>query len=78
MDGVHLTVVSDYEGLTVKFSLTFLKQDCFKQNWTEHKRVHKIVKAAGKDEELPCASKCFVYKRIIPYVHCNISLKHST
>ncbi|CAH3123419.1 unnamed protein product [Porites lobata] len=29
----------------------FCAQDCFKQNWTEHKRVHKIVKAAAKIED---------------------------
>ena len=49
--------------MSVKISLTFLKQDCFKQNWTEHKKVHKTAKVAGEDEEIPCASKFFLSTR---------------
>ena len=69
MDRIHFTVVSDWKGMSVKISLTFLKQDCFKQNWTEHKKVHKTAKAAGKDEEIPCASKFFFYLQAHEYMY---------
>ncbi|XP_068705433.1 methionine aminopeptidase 1-like [Montipora capricornis] len=34
----------------------FCAQDCFKQNWNEHKKVHKTVKAAAKIQNFKPAS----------------------
>ena len=40
------TVLFQLSSLPFLF-FVYLLQDCFKQNWNEHKKVHKAEKAAG-------------------------------